>query len=122
MKMATSVLLVLLLVVTPVAYGVVHTITDWCTQGDHQVWADGEKFLVNDILVFEYEVGHKVEHGEQRRLRELQETQCAKILRWRQDKHYAEHAGLDLLHVSVLWPLRKRHEDGNPSRGSCDYK
>ncbi|KAI6703044.1 hypothetical protein NL676_012180 [Syzygium grande] len=53
--MATSVLLFLLLVVTPVAYGVVHTITDWCTQGDHQVWADGEKFLVNDI------VGHKVD-------------------------------------------------------------
>lgn len=50
MKMATSVLLFLLLVVTPVAYGVVHTITDWCTQGYHQVWADGEKFLVNDIV------------------------------------------------------------------------
>ncbi|XP_030511587.1 uclacyanin-3-like [Rhodamnia argentea] len=59
--MATGALLVLLLVATPVAYGAVHTLTGWCTRGDHQIWADGEKFLVNNTLVFENEEGHKVD-------------------------------------------------------------
>ncbi|XP_059459231.1 uclacyanin-3-like [Corylus avellana] len=62
--MAMQITLLILMLATPVAYGVQHIVggsTGWNQAGDYVTWAAGEKFVVGDTLLFTYDSSHKVD-------------------------------------------------------------
>ncbi|KAE8038564.1 hypothetical protein FH972_011062 [Carpinus fangiana] len=62
--MAMQITLLILMLAMPLAYGAQHTVggtNGWTTGQDYATWAAGEKFVVGDTLLFNYDSSHKVD-------------------------------------------------------------
>ncbi|GFP90513.1 uclacyanin-3 [Phtheirospermum japonicum] len=66
--MVKAIALVVLLLISPAAYAVTHTVGDssgWTTGFDYATWASGKNFAVGDTLVFTYGPSHAVDEVSQ---------------------------------------------------------